>query len=398
MTLILHGGDGSFLGAPIDVLGHRAAERLLDADARRRREDGGCATSSTTRGSRSPTRATRSARPRTRSSSSARPSADAPGCSRPRCRPTRSRLTITFLALLARRRVARRRARRERDRPAARAGSVGLGQLVWSKVALAAAVALAARPGDLRSRSGSSIEIGGVAGGEPWQRLPLLVVGLVLAGAALGALGALLGALAREARSGLARRAPGRDADRLPRPDPARGRARRPPGSATRFPFAHAVRFFQRGALRPEPWASVLRERALAGRARAWSSAGSPGSGARRLLTMSSFPSRGCAGCAAATACARSCARRGSTSTTSSAALRRPATEPNAELPALGRFSVDDLRHRGRGGSDGSACSARDPVRDPDEKDAEGSGAWDDDGVVQRALRALRDALPGSCC
>ena len=31
----------------------------------------------------------------------------------------------------------------------------------------------------------------------------------------------------------------------------------------------------------------------------------------------------------------------------------------------------------------------------PDEKDAEGSGAWDDDGVIQRALRALREASPG---
>jgi len=30
----------------------------------------------------------------------------------------------------------------------------------------------------------------------------------------------------------------------------------------------------------------------------------------------------------------------------------------------------------------------------PEEKDAEGSGAWDEDGIVQRALRALRDAAP----
>jgi len=45
------------------------------------------------------------------------------------------------------------------------------------------------------------IEVGGVTGGEPWERLPLLAVGLVLAGGALGALGALLGALAKEARS-----------------------------------------------------------------------------------------------------------------------------------------------------------------------------------------------------
>ena len=31
----------------------------------------------------------------------------------------------------------------------------------------------------------------------------------------------------------------------------------------------------------------------------------------------------------------------------------------------------------------------------PEEKDEEGSGAWDDDGIVQRALRALRAETPG---
>ena len=31
----------------------------------------------------------------------------------------------------------------------------------------------------------------------------------------------------------------------------------------------------------------------------------------------------------------------------------------------------------------------------PDEKDEQGSGAWDDEGVVQRALRALRASVPG---
>ena len=71
-----------------------------------------------------------------------------------------------------------------------------------------------------------------------------------------------------------------------------------------------------------------------------------------------------------------------------------PATEPNPELPALGRFSVEDL-----------AAEAEDATRlgvravllfgIPDEKDAEGSGAWDDDGVIQRALRALRETSPG---
>ena len=71
-----------------------------------------------------------------------------------------------------------------------------------------------------------------------------------------------------------------------------------------------------------------------------------------------------------------------------------PATEPNPDLPALGRFSVEDLAAE-------AEETARLGVRAvllfgiPDEKDAEGSGAWDDDGVVQRALRVLREASPG---
>jgi porphobilinogen synthase len=71
-----------------------------------------------------------------------------------------------------------------------------------------------------------------------------------------------------------------------------------------------------------------------------------------------------------------------------------PATEANQELPALGRFSLDELAAE-------AEEAARLGVRAvllfgiPDEKDAEGSGAWDDDGVIQRALRALRESSPG---
>jgi len=71
-----------------------------------------------------------------------------------------------------------------------------------------------------------------------------------------------------------------------------------------------------------------------------------------------------------------------------------PAPEANPDLPALGRLSVDDL-----------AAEAEEAKRlgvravllfgIPDEKDAEGSSAWDDDGVIQRALRALRETSPG---
>jgi len=70
-----------------------------------------------------------------------------------------------------------------------------------------------------------------------------------------------------------------------------------------------------------------------------------------------------------------------------------PATEPNPNLPALGRHSVEDLVAE-------AEEAARLGVRAlllfgiPEEKDEDGSGAWDEDGIVQRALRALRASNP----
>jgi porphobilinogen synthase len=70
-----------------------------------------------------------------------------------------------------------------------------------------------------------------------------------------------------------------------------------------------------------------------------------------------------------------------------------PATEPNQALPAMARWSVADVA-----GEVDALVSAG--VRAvilfgiPDEKDEEGSGAWDDDGVIQRALRELRPRFP----
>ena len=70
-----------------------------------------------------------------------------------------------------------------------------------------------------------------------------------------------------------------------------------------------------------------------------------------------------------------------------------PATLRNEELPPLGRFSVDDL-----------TSEVEELVRlgisavilfgIPEEKDDEGSGAYDPDGIVQRALRELRPRFP----
>jgi ABC-2 type transport system permease protein len=76
-------------------------------------------------------------------------------------------------------------------------GLVGLGQLLVEKTMLAAAVAVSVGLA-LALGFGLVVELAGVSGGEPWSRLPLLAVGLVLAGAAYGAFGVLLGTLARE--------------------------------------------------------------------------------------------------------------------------------------------------------------------------------------------------------
>jgi ABC-2 type transport system permease protein len=108
-------------------------------------------------------------------------------------------LTITFLALL----LAAGSIAAERDENVigrlAR-GLVGRGQLVAAKVLLAGVVARALG-GALALVFGIAIELGNIVGGEPWQRFPLLLAGILLAGAVVGAVGTLLGALAREART-----------------------------------------------------------------------------------------------------------------------------------------------------------------------------------------------------
>ena len=66
---------------------------------------------------------------------------------------------------------------------------------------------------------------------------------------------------------------------------------------------------------------------------------------------------------------------------------------PVEGLPGIAQRSVDEVVREG-------AELARAGVRAvllfgiPEDKDAEGSGAWDEDGIVQRALRALRAEVP----
>ena len=108
-------------------------------------------------------------------------------------------LTVTFLALM----LAAGAAAAEKDEGTIgrlRRGLVSFGQLVWAKAALAALVGLALG-GAIAVVFGIVVEAGGVTGGEPWARLPLLLVGVTLAGGVVGAAGTLLGAVAREART-----------------------------------------------------------------------------------------------------------------------------------------------------------------------------------------------------
>ena len=75
------------------------------------------------------------------------------------------------------------------------------------------------------------------------------------------------------------------------------------------------------------------------------------------------------------------------------AALRRAGDAPNEGLPAMARYTVDDLVRE----VDELASLGVDAVilfGIPEEKDDEGSGAWDEDGIVQRALRELRPRFP----
>jgi porphobilinogen synthase len=70
-----------------------------------------------------------------------------------------------------------------------------------------------------------------------------------------------------------------------------------------------------------------------------------------------------------------------------------PESQANPELPAMGRLSLEDLADE----ADGLAVLG---VRSlllfgiPEEKDEDGSGAYDEDGIVQLALRALRGRHP----
>jgi ABC-type Na+ efflux pump permease subunit len=172
-------------------------------------------------------------------------------------------LTLAFLTLL----LAAGALAAERDENVlARLtrGLVRLGELVAAKVVLAALVGLVLGL-SIALAFGIAIEAGNVTGGEPWERLPLLALGLALAGASLGALGCLLGALAREARTASL------VALLVVLPIVFLGLVPRevvPPAGwiSDALPFAHAVRLFASALFDVSPWTTVAVEAAwLAG-------------------------------------------------------------------------------------------------------------------------------------
>jgi len=137
-------------------------------------------------------------------------------------------------------------------------GLVGFGQLVAAKIGLAVTVAFGLGLALLLG-FGIAVEIGDVRGGQPWQRLPLVMLGVVLAGAAVGAVGALIGALARESRTaslvGILVVLPIVFLGLVPKEIvPAAG------WISDAFPFVHAVRFFASALYDASPWDVVLPE------------------------------------------------------------------------------------------------------------------------------------------
>jgi ABC-2 type transport system permease protein len=168
-------------------------------------------------------------------------------------------ITVSFLGLL----LAAGALAAERDENAIGRlvrGLVGLGQLVAAKVALAVAVALGLGLAILVG-FGIAVEAGDVAGGEPWQRVPLVLIGVALAGAAVGAVGALIGGLARESRTaslvGILVVLPVVFLGLVPREIvPAAA------WISDAFPFVHAVRFFASALYDGSPWSILGREAA----------------------------------------------------------------------------------------------------------------------------------------
>jgi ABC-type multidrug transport system permease subunit len=258
VRLLLHGGDGHFLGESFDVIGLDGTKRELDALPQNERvkriqafvHDARLALAQTgdaLRATASPIQLIEKPQRGRTASLSAQVQSYALG------------LTITFLSLvLAAGALAGERDENVLGRLAR--GLVPPGRLVAAKVALAGIVATVLGLG-VAFAFAAVIVIGDAPGGEPWSRLPLLAAGLALTGAALGALGALVGALAREARTASL------VAVLLVLPIVFLGLI--PPEVfvaagwvSDGLPFAHGVRLFSATLYDLHPWGAVAREAA----------------------------------------------------------------------------------------------------------------------------------------
>jgi ABC-2 type transport system permease protein len=189
-------------------------------------------------------------------------------------------LTLSFVCiLLAAAAIAAERDENTLGRLAR--GLVRLRELVAEKVAFAALVG-AALALALALVFGIVAEAAGLTGGEPWERLPLLAAGLLLAAAAFGAFGVLVGAVAKEARTaalvGFLVALPLVLVGMLPE-----GTSVVTDWVSNLFPLVHGVRLFEASLYDSDPWDRVAREAAwLAGLGAAYWAAARIG--VRRLL------------------------------------------------------------------------------------------------------------------
>ena len=258
VRLLLHGGRGDFLGKRFEVLGLDGTKRELDHLPHGERLDR----------IRRFVRTARLALAQTHGAlrATATPIAldEEPSHGRTAALSAQVQgyalaLTIAFLSLV----LAAGALAAERDEnvlPRLARGLVSPARLVGAKVLLAAICALVVGLG-VAAAFAAVIALGHVTGGEPWARLPLLALGLLLAGAALGAVGALIGALSRESRTaslvavlvvlpivfvGLI----------PPEVFPVAGRL------SDALPFAHAFRLFVATLYDVSPWGALARESA----------------------------------------------------------------------------------------------------------------------------------------
>ena len=311
MRLILHGGNGKFLGRTFDVLGLDGTAK--DARARCRRASG-CrrsSTSCTTHASRSPRPTTRCARPPSRSSSSRSPQRGPLGARLGAGAELRARADAHVPRARARRRCAGGGARRERARPARARPRPA--RPSWSP-------RRSRSPALVSAALGLAVALGFGVVIQSWatrraasrgQRLPLLAVGPRAHRWRARALWARSSAaLAREARTASLVAVLRRAADRLPRADPSRVLRGRRLGERRAAVRARRSVLLG-GALRPP---SLGQRRARGGVARRRSACSTA---AVRVLAVRTLrghelrsPSRGCAACAGRARCAISCARR----------------------------------------------------------------------------------------